>query len=93
MKDETFGEYRSLESDNDQEEKPFEGSQPSLAQPIKPLGSDDSLVEYGGSVDVQFNEDGSFIGQYSGNKEGKEVGAANGSSGANSPVNVDITLD
>ncbi|XP_067881889.1 neural cell adhesion molecule L1-like [Heterodontus francisci] len=89
MKDETFGEY----SDNDQEEKPFEGSQPSLDVQIKPLGSDDSLVEYGGSVDVQFNEDGSFIGQYSGKKEGKEDGGANGSSGATSPVNVDITLD
>ncbi|XP_041037401.1 neural cell adhesion molecule L1-like isoform X2 [Carcharodon carcharias] len=89
MKDETFGEY----SDNDQEEKPFEGSQPSLDAQIKPLGSDDSLVEYGGSVDVQFNEDGSFIGQYSGKKEDKEAGGANGSSGGNSPVNVDITLD
>uniref|UniRef100_A0A8C6M2M6 Neurofascin/L1/NrCAM C-terminal domain-containing protein n=1 Tax=Nothobranchius furzeri TaxID=105023 RepID=A0A8C6M2M6_NOTFU len=30
------------------------------------LGSDDSLAEYGDSVDIQFNEDGSFIGQYSG---------------------------
>ncbi|XP_062890726.1 neural cell adhesion molecule L1-like isoform X1 [Mobula hypostoma] len=90
MKDETFGEYRSLESDNDQEEKPFNSSQPSLDERIKPLGSDDSLVDYGGSVDVEFNEDGSFIGQYSGKKEEKE---AAGSSGGGSPVNVDITLD
>ncbi|XP_078286355.1 LOW QUALITY PROTEIN: neural cell adhesion molecule L1-like [Rhinoraja longicauda] len=86
MKDETFGEY----SDNDQEEKRFEGSQPSLEQQIRPLGSDDSLVEYGGSVDVQFNEDGSFIGQYSGKKEEKEAAS---SSAGGSAVNVDITLD
>lgn len=90
MKDETFGEYRSLESDNDPEEKRFEGSQPSLDQQIRPLGSDDSLVEYGGSVDVQFNEDGSFIGQYSGKKEEKEAASI---SAGGSAVNVDITLD
>ncbi|XP_060679294.1 neural cell adhesion molecule L1.2-like [Hemiscyllium ocellatum] len=88
MKDETFGEY----SDNDPEEKPFEGSQPSLDEQIKPLGSDDSLVEYGGSVDMRFNEDGSFIGQYSGKREDREGPGPDGSSG-NSPVNVDITLD
>nr|XP_033776651.1 neural cell adhesion molecule L1 isoform X2 [Geotrypetes seraphini] len=82
MKDETFGEY------SDNEEKPFGGgdsSQPSLNGEIKPLGSDDSLADYGGSVDVQFNEDGSFIGQYSGKKEGGAGG--NESSGAASPVN------
>ncbi|KAK1898048.1 Neural cell adhesion molecule L1, partial [Dissostichus eleginoides] len=61
MKDNTFGEYRSLESDAD--EKRSE-SQPSLCGESK-LGSDDSLAEYGDSVDIQFNEDGSFIGQYS----------------------------
>ncbi|XP_040482900.1 neural cell adhesion molecule L1-like [Ursus maritimus] len=84
MKDETFGEYRSLESDN--EEKAFGSSQPSLNGDIKPLGSDDSLADYGGSVDVQFNEDGSFIGQYSGKKE-KEAAGGNDSSGAASPIN------
>ncbi|XP_077180425.1 neural cell adhesion molecule L1 [Paroedura picta] len=89
MKDETFGEYRSLESDN--EEKPFTSSQPSLNGDIKALGSDDSLADYGGSVDVQFNEDGSFIGQYSGHK-GKE-GGGNDSSGATSPTNVAAALE
>ncbi|XP_026567188.1 neural cell adhesion molecule L1 [Pseudonaja textilis] len=89
MKDETFGEYRSLESDN--EEKPFTSSQPSLNGDIKALGSDDSLADYGGSVDVQFNEDGSFIGQYSGQK-GKE-GGGNDSSGATSPTNVVAALE
>ncbi|XP_040262072.1 neural cell adhesion molecule L1 [Bufo bufo] len=87
MKDETFGEY----SDND--EKPFTSSQPSLNGDVKPLGSDDSLADYGGSVDVQFNEDGSFIGQYSGKKE-KEPAGGNDSSGATSPVNpVNIPIE
>ncbi|XP_031801054.1 neural cell adhesion molecule L1 isoform X3 [Sarcophilus harrisii] len=91
MKDETFGEYRSLESDN--EEKGFGSSQPSLNGDIKPLGSDDSLADYGGSVDVQFNEDGSFIGQYSGKKE-KEAAGGNDSSGATSPINpTTVTLE
>lgn len=71
---------------SDNEEKAFGSSQPSLNGDIKPLGSDDSLADYGGSVDVQFNEDGSFIGQYSGKKE-KEAAGGNDSSGAASPTN------
>uniref|UniRef100_A0A3B3ZY89 Neural cell adhesion molecule L1 n=1 Tax=Periophthalmus magnuspinnatus TaxID=409849 RepID=A0A3B3ZY89_9GOBI len=59
MKDETFGEYRSVDGDEKRTD-----SQPSLCG--SKLGSDDSLAEYGDSVDIQFNEDGSFIGQYSG---------------------------
>ncbi|KAG8447893.1 hypothetical protein GDO86_015127 [Hymenochirus boettgeri] len=86
MKDETFGEY----SDND--EKPFTSSQPSLNGDIKPMGSDDSLADYGGSVDVQFNEDGSFIGQYSGKKE-KEPAGGNDSSGPASPVNPNVAIE
>ncbi|KAM9180626.1 neural cell adhesion molecule L1 isoform 3-T3 [Dugong dugon] len=86
MKDETFGEY------SDNEEKAFGSSQPSLNGDIKPLGSDDSLADYGGSVDVQFNEDGSFIGQYSGKKE-KEAAGGNDSSGATSPINPTVTLE
>uniref|UniRef100_A0A3B4X7A8 Neural cell adhesion molecule L1.1-like n=1 Tax=Seriola lalandi dorsalis TaxID=1841481 RepID=A0A3B4X7A8_SERLL len=58
MKDETFGEY----SDGDEKRS---DSHPSICGESK-LGSDDSLAEYGDSVDIQFNEDGSFIGQYSG---------------------------
>lgn len=77
---------------SDNEEKAFGSSQPSLNGDIKPLGSDDSLADYGGSVDVQFNEDGSFIGQYSGKKE-KEVAGGNDSSGATSPVNPAGTLE
>ncbi|KAM5220960.1 neural cell adhesion molecule L1 isoform 2-T2 [Ctenodactylus gundi] len=86
MKDETFGEY------SDNEEKAFGSSQPSLNGDIKALGSDDSLADYGGSVDVQFNEDGSFIGQYSGKKE-KEAAGGNDSSGAASPINPAVALE
>lgn len=76
MKDETFGEY----SDGDEKRS---DSQPSLCGDSK-LGSDDSLAEYGDSVDIQFNEDGSFIGQYSGRGP---VPHGNESSGPASPVN------
>lgn len=77
---------------SDNEEKAFGSSQPSLNGDIKALGSDDSLADYGGSVDVQFNEDGSFIGQYSGKKE-KEAAGGNDSSGAASPINPAVTLE
>uniref|UniRef100_A0ACB8ENB8 Neural cell adhesion molecule L1 n=1 Tax=Sphaerodactylus townsendi TaxID=933632 RepID=A0ACB8ENB8_9SAUR len=80
-----------IDISSDNEEKPFSSSQPSLNGDIKALGSDDSLADYGGSVDVQFNEDGSFIGQYSGQK-GKE-GGGNDSSGATSPTNVVAALE
>ncbi|XP_056886175.1 neural cell adhesion molecule L1-like protein isoform X2 [Takifugu flavidus] len=62
MNDDTFCEY----SDND--EKPLKGSQRSLSREIKAADSGDSLVDYG-DEDVQFNEDGSFIGEYAGRKE------------------------
>ncbi|KAL2103937.1 hypothetical protein ACEWY4_000805 [Coilia grayii] len=79
MKDEQFGEY----SDNDEKRTM---SQPSLCGESK-LGSDDSLAEYGDSVDIQFNEDGSFIGQYSGRREPHPHHAGHESSGAGSPIN------
>uniref|UniRef100_A0A8D3DS99 Neural cell adhesion molecule L1-like protein n=2 Tax=Scophthalmus maximus TaxID=52904 RepID=A0A8D3DS99_SCOMX len=67
MNDDTFCEY----SDND--EKPLKGSQHSLSREIKAGDSGDSLVDYG-DEDAQFNEDGSFIGEYAGRKE-KRVSA------------------
>ncbi|CAL8366857.1 unnamed protein product [Lota lota] len=76
MKDETFGEY----SDADEKRT---ASQPSLCVDSK-MGSDDSLAEYGDSVDIQFNEDGSFIGQYSGRGP---VPHGHESSGPASPIN------
>lgn len=54
-------------SDND--EKPLKGSQRSLSREIKAADSGDSLVVDYGDEDVQFNEDGSFIGEYAGRKE------------------------
>lgn len=68
---------------SDAEEKRSD-SQPSLCGDSK-LGSDDSLAEYGDSVDIQFNEDGSFIGQYSG--RGHAPQGQEESSGPTSPVN------
>nr|XP_046198784.1 neural cell adhesion molecule L1-like protein isoform X8 [Oncorhynchus gorbuscha] len=62
MHDDTFCEY----SDND--EKPLKGSQHSLSGQIKAEDSGDSLVDYG-DEDAQFNEDGSFIGEYAGRKD------------------------
>ncbi|XP_023649766.1 neural cell adhesion molecule L1-like protein isoform X3 [Paramormyrops kingsleyae] len=61
MNDDTFCEY----SDND--EKPLKGSLRSLDGDIKATDSGDSLVDYG-DEDGQFNEDGSFIGEYAGRK-------------------------
>ncbi|XP_035378351.1 neural cell adhesion molecule L1.1 isoform X2 [Electrophorus electricus] len=78
MKDETFGEYR------DNEEK-RSASQHSLCVQSN-RASDDSLAEYGGSVDIQFNEDGSFIGQYSGRRDAHGHGDHD-SSGTASPIN------
>uniref|UniRef100_A0A6Q2WQ88 Neural cell adhesion molecule L1-like protein n=1 Tax=Esox lucius TaxID=8010 RepID=A0A6Q2WQ88_ESOLU len=53
---------------HDNDEKPLKGSQHSLSGQIKAEDSGDSLVDYG-DEDVQFNEDGSFIGEYAGRKE------------------------
>uniref|UniRef100_A0A3P9K240 Cell adhesion molecule L1 like n=1 Tax=Oryzias latipes TaxID=8090 RepID=A0A3P9K240_ORYLA len=62
INDDTFCEY----SDND--EKPLKGSQHSLSGGLKAEDSGDSLVDYGDD-DAQFNEDGSFIGEYAAKKE------------------------
>ncbi|XP_052449493.1 neural cell adhesion molecule L1.1 [Carassius gibelio] len=73
MKDGEFGEY------NDNEK--CSTSQQSVCESKR--SSNDSLADYGDSVDIQFNEDGSFIGQYSGRRDPN----GHGSSGATSPVN------
>ncbi|XP_058635301.1 neural cell adhesion molecule L1-like protein isoform X6 [Onychostoma macrolepis] len=62
INDDTFCEY----SDND--EKPLKSSQHSLNGDLKGGDSGDSMVDYG-DEDTHFNEDGSFIGEYSGRKE------------------------
>uniref|UniRef100_A0A1A7YQW2 Neural adhesion molecule L1.1 n=1 Tax=Iconisemion striatum TaxID=60296 RepID=A0A1A7YQW2_9TELE len=76
VKEELYGDY------SDGNEK-HSDSQQSRCDDSN-LGSDDSLAEYGDSVDIQFNEDGSFIGQYSGHGP---VPHGNESSGPCSPVN------
>ncbi|XP_028853436.1 neurofascin homolog (chicken) a isoform X11 [Denticeps clupeoides] len=74
---------------HDEDNKPLQGSQTSLDGNIKE--SDDSLVDYGEGGDGQFNEDGSFIGQYTVKKD-KEETEGNESSEATSPVNAIYSL-
>ncbi|XP_057219100.1 neural cell adhesion molecule L1.1 isoform X2 [Triplophysa rosa] len=77
MKDDAFGEY----SDNEDKRSII---QPSICE--SKHSSNDSLADYGDSVDIQFNEDGSFIGQYSGRRDPQSRGGHE-SSGATSPMN------
>ncbi|XP_070848178.1 neuronal cell adhesion molecule a isoform X3 [Chaetodon trifascialis] len=79
--DGTFGEYSDTE-----DHKPLKGSRTPSNGTVRRDESDDSLVDYGEGGDGQFNEDGSFIGQYSGKKE-KDTHEGNESSEAPSPVN------
>ncbi|XP_062338961.1 neuronal cell adhesion molecule a isoform X8 [Osmerus eperlanus] len=79
--DGTFGEYSDTE-----DHKPLKGSRTPSNGTVRRDESDDSLVDYGEGGDGQFNEDGSFIGQYSGRKE-KDTHEGNESSEAPSPVN------
>ncbi|XP_066524779.1 neuronal cell adhesion molecule-like isoform X15 [Hoplias malabaricus] len=83
MKDDdiTFGEY----SDNE-DHKPLKGSRTPSSGTVKRDESDDSLVDYGEGGDGQFNEDGSFIGQYSGKTE-RDTVQGHESSEAPSPIN------
>nr|XP_004651559.2 neural cell adhesion molecule L1-like protein [Jaculus jaculus]XP_044989785.1 neural cell adhesion molecule L1-like protein [Jaculus jaculus]XP_044989786.1 neural cell adhesion molecule L1-like protein [Jaculus jaculus]XP_044989787.1 neural cell adhesion molecule L1-like protein [Jaculus jaculus]XP_044989788.1 neural cell adhesion molecule L1-like protein [Jaculus jaculus]XP_044989789.1 neural cell adhesion molecule L1-like protein [Jaculus jaculus]XP_044989790.1 neural cell adhesion molec len=78
-KDETFGEY------SDSDEKPLKGSLRSLNREMQATESADSLVEYGEGDHGLFNEDGSFIGAYTGSKEKGSV-ESNGSSTATFPL-------
>lgn len=68
-------------SPSDEDHKPLQGSRTLSSGTIKRDGSDDSLVDSG---DTQFNEDGSFIGQYSGRSERDAV---HESSEPPSPIN------
>ncbi|XP_042351445.1 neuronal cell adhesion molecule-like isoform X5 [Plectropomus leopardus] len=90
MKDDdcTFGEY----SDNE-DHKPLKGSRTPSNGTVKREDSDDSLVDYGEGGDGQFNEDGSFIGQYSGKSASRETAEGHESSEAPSPVNAMNSLN
>ncbi|XP_040193509.1 neurofascin isoform X11 [Rana temporaria] len=82
-------EHRFFGSDEDN--KPLQGSQTSIDGTIKQQESDDSLVDYGEGGEGQFNEDGSFIGQYTVKKD-KDETEGNESSEATSPVNAIYSL-
>ncbi|KAL0968765.1 hypothetical protein UPYG_G00271400 [Umbra pygmaea] len=79
----TFGEYSDSE-----DRKPLKGSRSPSNGTVRRDNSDDSLVDYGGDGgDGQFNEDGSFIGQYSGKSSTRDIAGGHESSEAPSPVN------
>ncbi|XP_044049557.1 neuronal cell adhesion molecule-like isoform X19 [Siniperca chuatsi] len=90
MKDDdcTFGEY----SDNE-DHKPLKGSRTPSNGTVKRDDSDDSLVDYGEGGDGQFNEDGSFIGQYSGKISSRDTAEGHESSEAPSPINAMNSLN
>ncbi|XP_051237590.1 neuronal cell adhesion molecule isoform X12 [Dicentrarchus labrax] len=90
MKDDdcTFGEY----SDNE-DHKPLKGSRTPSNGTVKRDDSDDSLVDYGEGGDGQFNEDGSFIGQYSGKSVSRDTAEGHESSEAPSPINAMNSLN
>uniref|UniRef100_A0A4W6FJG0 Neuronal cell adhesion molecule n=1 Tax=Lates calcarifer TaxID=8187 RepID=A0A4W6FJG0_LATCA len=77
----TFVEY----SDNE-DHKPLKGSRTPSNGTVKREDSDDSLVDYGEGGDGQFNEDGSFIGQYSGKSASRDTAEGHESSEAPSPI-------
>uniref|UniRef100_A0A4W6E8U6 Neural cell adhesion molecule L1 n=1 Tax=Lates calcarifer TaxID=8187 RepID=A0A4W6E8U6_LATCA len=80
---------KTEDPNSDEDNKPLQGSQTSLDGNVKE--SDDSLVDYGEGGDGQFNEDGSFIGQYTVKKD-KDETEGNESSEATSPVNAIYSL-
>ncbi|XP_047451803.1 neuronal cell adhesion molecule-like isoform X12 [Mugil cephalus] len=90
MKDDDcpFGEY----SDNE-DHKPLKGSRTPSNGTVKRDDSDDSLVDYGEGGDGQFNEDGSFIGQYSGKSTSRDTAGGHESSEAPSPINAMNSLN
>ncbi|KAG7221561.1 hypothetical protein INR49_017092 [Caranx melampygus] len=51
-----------------EEERGLQRGQPSMEAMMKRSDSDDSLVDYGEGGEMPFNEDGSFIGQYTGTR-------------------------
>ncbi|XP_008587863.1 PREDICTED: neural cell adhesion molecule L1-like protein [Galeopterus variegatus] len=87
----TTGQLASLivskqeKAPSDSDEKPLKGSLRSLNRDMQATESADSLVEYGEGDHGLFNEDGSFIGAYTGSKEKGSV-ESNGSSTATFPL-------
>uniref|UniRef100_H3D4T4 Neural cell adhesion molecule L1 n=1 Tax=Tetraodon nigroviridis TaxID=99883 RepID=H3D4T4_TETNG len=51
-----------------EEDRGLQRAQPSMEAMVRQSDSDDSLVDYGDGAEISFNEDGSFIGQYTGTR-------------------------
>ncbi|XP_029689002.1 neurofascin isoform X2 [Takifugu rubripes] len=51
-----------------EEERGLQRAQPPVEVTVRRSDSDDSLVDYGDGAEISFNEDGSFIGQYTGTR-------------------------
>uniref|UniRef100_A0A3Q3FAY1 Neural cell adhesion molecule L1 n=1 Tax=Labrus bergylta TaxID=56723 RepID=A0A3Q3FAY1_9LABR len=76
-----------------EEERGLQRGQTSIESIMKRSDSDDSLVDYGEGGEIQFNEDGSFIGQYTGTRRDvREVDFGVGSVELHSPMNAIYSL-
>uniref|UniRef100_A0A3B5M261 Neural cell adhesion molecule L1 n=1 Tax=Xiphophorus couchianus TaxID=32473 RepID=A0A3B5M261_9TELE len=75
-----------------EEERGLQRAQPSVAAILKRSDSDDSLVEYGEGGEIQFNEDGSFIGQYTGTRRDVRDLDFGGNLELHSPMNTIYSL-
>uniref|UniRef100_A0A668UKT1 Neurofascin n=1 Tax=Oreochromis aureus TaxID=47969 RepID=A0A668UKT1_OREAU len=75
-----------------EEERGLQRGQPSIEAMMKRSDSDDSLVEYGEGGEMPFNEDGSFIGQYTGTRRDVRELDFGGSLELHSPINTIYSL-
>lgn len=75
-----------------EEERGLQRGQPSMEAMMKQSDSDDSLVDYGEGGEIPFNEDGSFIGQYTGNRRDVRELDFGGSLELHSPMNTIYSL-
>uniref|UniRef100_A0A3Q2WRR5 Neurofascin n=1 Tax=Haplochromis burtoni TaxID=8153 RepID=A0A3Q2WRR5_HAPBU len=75
-----------------EEERGLQRGQPSIDAMMKRSDSDDSLVEYGEGGEIPFNEDGSFIGQYTGTRRDVRELDFGGSLELHSPINTIYSL-
>ncbi|XP_017161427.1 neurofascin isoform X2 [Poecilia reticulata] len=75
-----------------EEERGLQRAQPSVEAILKRSDSDDSLVEYGEGGEIQFNEDGSFIGQYTGTRRDVRDLDFGGNLELHSPMNTIYSL-
>ncbi|XP_037629766.1 neurofascin isoform X1 [Sebastes umbrosus] len=94
-------DYRSLERiarvstlpyPRREEERGLQRGQPSMEAMMKRSDSDDSLVDYGEGGEIPFNEDGSFIGQYTGTRRDVRELEFGGSLELHSPMNTIYSL-